>query len=61
MSAVASKAAAASISRSVANSVFAGLTPDGAVRAFDGRQRSTFRKSFEEYASSRLASNALNS
>src|SRR5882762_3730775 len=36
------------------DSAFAGLTPDGAVLAFDRRQRGTFRKSFEEYASTRV-------
>src|SRR6266436_561140 len=29
-------------------------TPDGAALAFDRRQRGTFRKSFEEYASTRV-------
>src|SRR5260370_28140523 len=40
--------------RSVLDSAFAGLTPDGAVLAFDRRQRGTFRKSFEEYAATRV-------
>jgi membrane-bound lytic murein transglycosylase B len=44
------EAAAAGISRTVVDSAFAGLTQDGAVLAFDRRQRGTFRKSFEEYA-----------
>src|SRR5262249_17011172 len=52
--AMAREAAAAGISRSVVDSAFAGLTPDGAVLAFDRRQRGTFRKSFEEYASTRV-------
>jgi membrane-bound lytic murein transglycosylase B len=51
---MAREAAAAGISRSVVDSAFAGLTPDGAVLAFDRRQRGTFRKSFEEYASTRV-------
>ncbi len=54
LSAMAREAAAAGISRSVVDSAFAGLTPDGAVLAFDRRQRGTFRKSFEEYASTRV-------
>ena len=54
LSAMTREAAAAGISRSVVDSAFAGLTPDGAVLAFDRRQRSTFRKSFEEYASTRV-------
>src|SRR6266478_6442590 len=47
-------AAAASVSRSVLDSAFAGLTLDGAVLAFDRRQRGTFRKSFEEYSATRV-------
>jgi lytic murein transglycosylase len=54
LSGMAREAAAAGISRSVVDSAFAGLTPDGAVLAFDRRQRGTFRKSFEEYASTRV-------
>src|SRR3974377_568263 len=54
LSTMAREAAAAGISRSVVDSAFAGLTPDGAVLAFDRRQRATFRKSFEEYASTRV-------
>src|SRR6266481_4739787 len=48
------EAAAAGVSRSVIDSAFAGLTLDGAVLAFDRRQRGTFRKSFEEYAATRV-------
>src|SRR5215467_5646257 len=44
LSAMAREAAAAGISHSVVDSAFAGLTPDGAVLAFDRRQRGTFRK-----------------
>ena len=47
-------AAAAGVSRTVVDSAFAGLTPDGSVLAFDRRQRSTFRKSFEDYAATRV-------
>jgi lytic murein transglycosylase len=54
LSAMAREAAAAGISHSVVDSAFTGLTPDGAVLAFDRRQRGTFRKSFEEYASTRV-------
>jgi lytic murein transglycosylase len=42
------------ISRAVINSAFAGVTPDPGVLAFDRRQRGTFRKSFEEYAATRV-------
>jgi membrane-bound lytic murein transglycosylase B len=51
---MAREAAAADVSRSVVDSAFAGLTPDGAVLAFDRRQRGTFGKRFEEYASTRV-------
>jgi lytic murein transglycosylase len=47
-------AAAAGISRGVIDSAFAGLSVDPAVLTFDRRQRSTFRKSFEEYAATRV-------
>jgi lytic murein transglycosylase len=54
VSAMSREAAAAGISRTVIDSAFAGITPDGAVLAFDRRQRATFRKSFEEYAATRV-------
>jgi lytic murein transglycosylase len=47
-------ATAAGISPGVIDSAFAGVTPDPAVLTFDRRQRGTFRKSFEEYASTRV-------
>jgi lytic murein transglycosylase len=54
LSAMGREATAAGVSRSVVDSAFAGLTVDGAVLAFDRRQRGTFRKSFEEYAATRV-------
>ncbi len=54
LSAMAREAAAAGVSRTVIDSAFAGVTLDGAVLAFDRRQRGTFRKSFEEYARTRV-------
>src|SRR5208337_2472525 len=54
LSAMSREAAAAGISRTVIDGAFAGLTQDGAVLAFDRRQRGTFRKSFEEYAATRV-------
>jgi membrane-bound lytic murein transglycosylase B len=54
LSAMSREAAAAGISRAVIDSAFAGLTPDGAVLAFDRRQRGTFRMSFEHYAATRV-------
>jgi lytic murein transglycosylase len=60
MSAMAREAAAAGVSRSVIDSAFAGVTPDPAVLAFDRRQRGTFRKSFEEYARTRVIPARIN-
>jgi len=54
LSAMARDAAAAGISRTVIDSAFAGVTQDASVLAFDRRQRSTFRKSFEDYAATRV-------
>lgn len=47
-------AQAQGVSPSVIQIAFAGLTIDGEVLAFDKRQRYTFRKSFEEYARTRV-------
>lgn len=47
-------AQAAGVSQQVIATAFAGLNPDPAVVAFDHRQRYTFRKSFEEYARTRV-------
>jgi lytic murein transglycosylase len=47
-------ATAAGVSRNVIDQAFAGVTIDQAVLAFDRRQRGTFRKSFEEYAATRV-------
>jgi len=54
LSAMSREAGAAGISRAVIDSAFAGLAPDSAVLAFDRRQRGTFRKTFEEYAATRV-------
>ncbi len=54
IAAMSREAAAAGFSRTVIDSALAGLTQDGAVLAFDRRQRGTFRKSFEEYAATRV-------
>jgi hypothetical protein len=51
-------AAAAGISRAMIDSAFTGLTPDGAVLAFDRGQRGTFRKSLEDYAATRVVCSA---
>jgi lytic murein transglycosylase len=60
LSAMAREAAAAGVSRTVIDSAFAGVTLDGAVLAFDRRQRGTFRKSFEEYARTRVIPARIN-
>jgi lytic murein transglycosylase len=54
LSAMSRDAAAAGVSRDVIASGFAGVTLDPNVLAFDRRQRGTFRKSFEEYAATRV-------
>jgi lytic murein transglycosylase len=59
LSAMARDAAAAGVSRSVIDTAFAGLTLDPGVLAFDRRQRGTFRKSFEEYAATRVTAPRL--
>jgi lytic murein transglycosylase len=55
IAAMSREAAAAGVSGQVIASAFAGLTHDPAVMAFDRRQRGTFRKSFEEYAATRVS------
>jgi len=53
------EAQAAGVSRAAIDSAFAGLTPDPAVLAFDRRQRGTFRKSFEDYAATRVTASRI--
>ena len=60
LAAMGREAAAAGISRSVIDSAFTGVALDPAVLAFDRRQRGTFRKSFEEYAATRVIPARLN-
>jgi lytic murein transglycosylase len=60
MAAMAREAASAGVSRGVIDSAFAGVTPDPAVLAFDRRQRGTFRKSFEDYARTRVIPARIN-
>src|ERR1700731_27194 len=55
LAAIARDAQGQGVSRAVIDQVFAGLTPDPAVLAFDRRQRGMFHaKSFEEYAATRV-------
>lgn len=53
------EAQAAGISRAVIDQAFAGVTQDMAVLNFDRRQRGTFRKSFEEYAATRVGAGRI--
>ena len=48
------EAQAAGVSRPVIDQAFAGLTPDPKVLDFDRRQRGTFKRSFEDYARTRV-------
>ncbi|MGB7259451.1 MAG: lytic murein transglycosylase, partial [Pseudolabrys sp.] len=48
------EAQGAGVSPAVINQAFAGLTIDQAVLNFDRRQRYTFKKSFDEYAATRV-------
>jgi lytic murein transglycosylase len=54
IAAMAREAQAAGVSRQVIDQAFAGITPDPAVMDFDRRQRGTFRRSFEDYAKTRV-------
>jgi lytic murein transglycosylase len=60
ISAMSREAAAAGVSRTVIDSAFAGVSPDAGVLAFDRRQRGTFRKTFEEYAATRVIPARIN-
>ena len=53
------EAAAAGVSRDTIATAFAGVTQDQAVLAFDRRQRGTFRKSFEDYAATRVTAGRI--
>ena len=53
------EAQAAGISPATIGAAFAGITQDAAVLNFDRRQRGTFRKSFEEYASTRVSAGRI--
>jgi lytic murein transglycosylase len=48
------EAQAKGVSRGVIDQAFAGISPDATVLDFDKRQRYTFRKSFEDYARTRV-------
>lgn len=57
---MAAEAQAAGVSASVTSAAFSGITQDGAVLAFDRRQRYTFNKSFEQYVSTRVGAGRIN-
>jgi lytic murein transglycosylase len=57
---ISAEAAAAGISQSVISQSLGGVQQDGAVLAFDRRQRYTFNKSFEQYVSTRVGSGRIN-
>src|SRR6201997_4944613 len=50
----------AGVSQSVIASSFAGVTEDGSVLNFDRRQRYTFKKTFEQYVSTRVGAVRIN-
>ena len=60
LSAMGREAQTAGVSRGVIDQAFAGVTSDPAVLNFDRRQRGTFRKSFEEYAATRVVPARIN-
>ncbi|MBV9565328.1 MAG: lytic murein transglycosylase [Bradyrhizobium sp.] len=53
-------AQAAGVSQGVISQAFGGLSPDGAVLAFDRRQRYTFNKTFEQYVATRVGPGRIN-
>ncbi len=57
---MASEAQAAGVSSSVTSAALSGVTQDGAVLAFDRRQRHTFNKTFEQYVSTRVGPGRIN-
>jgi lytic murein transglycosylase len=54
------EAQAAGVSPSVVSAALGGVQQDGAVLAFDRRQRGTFNKSFEQYVSTRVGAGRIN-
>jgi membrane-bound lytic murein transglycosylase B len=54
------EAQGAGVSAATTSAAFGGITQDGAVLAFDRRQRYTFNKSFEQYVSTRVGPGRIN-
>jgi len=59
VAAMSREAAAQGVSRAVIDQAFAGVSLDQNVLSFDRRQRGTFRKSFEEYAATRVTAGRI--
>ncbi len=59
LAAMGREAAAQGVSRAVIEQAFAGVTQDQGVLSFDRRQRGTFRKSFEDYAATRVTAGRI--
>ena len=59
IAAISREATAQGVSRAVIDQAFAGVAQDPGVLAFDRRQRGTFRKSFEEYAATRVTAGRI--
>jgi lytic murein transglycosylase len=59
VAAMSREAAAQGVSQNVISAAFSGVTQDQAVLAFDRRQRGTFRKTFEEYAATRVGAGRI--
>ena len=55
IAAMSREAVASGVSGNVIANAFAGVSQDQAVLSFDRRQRGTFRKTFEEYAATRVS------
>ena len=60
VSAMSAEAQAAGISPAVISQALSGVTQDPAVLAFDRRQRGTFKKTFEQYVSTRVGPGRIN-
>jgi lytic murein transglycosylase len=57
---ISAEAAAAGISQGTIGAALGGVQQDGAVLAFDRRQHGTFRKTFEQYVSTRVGPGRIN-
>jgi lytic murein transglycosylase len=57
---ISADAAAAGVSQNVISAALGGVQQDATVLAFDRRQRGTFKKSFEQYVSTRVGPGRIN-